>query len=163
MSIEVNPAPDECARLVGAVGEAIRHYQRAVDAVDEATAGLLGVNRTDLRALDALAESGPQPAGRLAELINLSAAATTTALDRLERRGHIRRVRDTADRRRVLVEITEETARLAWQAMAPVVEEGARLLDGFSPAELAKLLRFMQEADELTRRHAERISGLAGS
>lgn len=145
------------------MGEAIRRYQRGVDAVDEAAAGLFGINRTDLRALDALADSGPQPAGQLAELINLSAAATTTAIDRLERRGYIRRVRDTADRRRVLVEITEETARLAWQTMAPVVEEGARLLDDFSPAELAKLLRFMQAAGELTQRHAERISGLAES
>jgi DNA-binding MarR family transcriptional regulator len=40
-------------------------------------------------------------------------AVMTAALDRLEGRGYVRRVRDTADRRRILVEVTEEIRQAA--------------------------------------------------
>ncbi len=40
-------------------------------------------------------------AGELAEATGLSSAATTTLLDRLERKGFVQRERDTVDRRKV--------------------------------------------------------------
>jgi DNA-binding MarR family transcriptional regulator len=149
--------------LLAALGDAIREYQRGVDAIDEAVAEGLGVNRTDLRAIDVLSEGGPRSAGELAARVGLSPAAMTTALDRLEKKGHVRRVRDGADRRKVLVEITEEATRKAWEAIGPIVADGAGILEPFTTPELATIVEFLRSACELNERHVARIRGLGRS
>src|SRR5215211_5601905 len=92
--------------LIAEVGHATQAFQRSTDAFDDAVAEQLQLNRTDLRCLDWLYD-GPKSAGEVAAAIGLSSAATTTLIDRLERRGLVRRIRDTADRRKVLVEMTQ--------------------------------------------------------
>ena len=62
--------------------------------------------------VDVLDREGAVPAGRLAQVTGLSTGAMTTALDRLERSGYARRVRDAGDRRRVLVQLTEQAGTL---------------------------------------------------
>src|SRR3979411_2911783 len=91
--------------LIAAIGMATQAFQRSTDAFDDAVAQRLGLNRSDLRCLDWLSD-GPKSAGQLAAATGLTSAATTTLVDRLERRGLVRRVRDAADRRKVLVEMT---------------------------------------------------------
>lgn len=68
---------------------------------DELVAARLGINRTDLRCLDLLHETGTMSAGPLAVGSGLTTGATTRMLDRLERIGYIRRLPDREDRRRV--------------------------------------------------------------
>lgn len=68
---------------------------------DELVAARLGINRTDLRCLDLLHETGNMSAGQLAVGSGLTTGATTRMLDRLERIGYIRRLPDRDDRRRV--------------------------------------------------------------
>src|SRR5262249_45506440 len=62
----------------------------------------LGLPAPDNKCL-ALAARGGQPmtAGRIAELSGLSTGAVTGVIDRLERAGYVRRVRDPHDRRKV--------------------------------------------------------------
>src|ERR1041384_7613970 len=55
---------------------------------------------TDMTALN-LIMTTPMTPGSLAKALNLSASATTSVLDRLERAGHVVRERDPEDRRRV--------------------------------------------------------------
>jgi DNA-binding MarR family transcriptional regulator len=142
--------------LVAAVGQAVREYQRVTDAVDEAVARRFGVNRTDLRCLDVLFD-GPLTAGKLAEGIGLSPAATTTLIDRLESRGYVRRVHDPGDRRRVLVELTDEARTRADDAYGPLAVEGARIAGAYTPAQLTFLVDYLREARELVQRHLDRI------
>jgi DNA-binding MarR family transcriptional regulator len=142
--------------LIAAVGWAAQAYQRSTDAFDDAVAERLGINRTDLRCLDWLADA-PKSAGQLAEATALSSAATTTLLDRLEARGLVRRVRDTSDRRRVLVELTEEGRRLTAPFYEPLARDGAALLEQFSDDELARLRDFLVGIGELTDQHRARI------
>jgi DNA-binding MarR family transcriptional regulator len=61
----------------------------------------------------------PLSPGELASDLELSSGAMTSRLDRLEKLGHIRRLRDPDDRRGVLVELTDE-GRVAWDAAAGV-------------------------------------------
>lgn len=134
----------------------MREYQRGVDAIDQAVAGRLGVNRTDLRVLDELFD-GPRAAGDLAVRVGLSPAAMTTALDRLEDKGHARRIRDAADRRKVLVEMSEKARHICEDAMDPIVEDGERLLAGFSEPEIARLGGFLRSACAANERHVARL------
>lgn len=145
--------------LVAAVGAAIQEYQRGMDAIDEAIAARLGVNRTDLRTLDVLFK-GPHPAGELAAQVGLSPAAMTTALDRLEKKMLVRRVRDEADRRKVYVEMTDEARRLSWEAIGPLLAEGRHVLETFSDEDLVKFTRFLRASREAGERHIRRIEQL---
>src|ERR1700737_1192265 len=121
--------------LIAAIGSATQAFQRSTDAFDDVVAQRLALNRTDLRCLDWLFD-GPKTAGQLAGATGLTSAATTTLLDRLERRGLLRRVRDTTARRKVLVEMTE----LGWQQTnayyLPLAHEGACLLEQYTEAQL---------------------------
>jgi DNA-binding MarR family transcriptional regulator len=142
--------------LLAAVGNATQAYQRSTHALDDAVADALGLNQTDLRCLDWLYD-GPKSAGQLAHATGLSTAATTTLLDRLETRGLLRRVRDTADRRKVLVEMTEHGQQETGRFYGPLAAEGAALLDRFSDDELGRVLDFLRAATELTDQHRARI------
>src|ERR671933_1184232 len=89
----------------------VRLSQNATDRFDQAVADALGINRTDMRCTDVLEREGPVTAGRLAEATGLTTGAITTVIDRLERGGFARRLRDPDDRRRVLVDLTPETRK----------------------------------------------------
>ena len=58
------------------------------------------------------------PAGS-ANTLNLSSGSVTALIDRLERAGHIRRDRDTADRRKVLLHYADQGAALAMEFFRP--------------------------------------------
>lgn len=92
---------------------AIRVSQNAAEAMDEAFAALLGINRTDQRCLDIVQRLGQITAGELASHSGLTTGAVTNVIDRLERAGYFRRVRDPSDRRKVLVELTETAIDLS--------------------------------------------------
>jgi DNA-binding MarR family transcriptional regulator len=142
--------------LVSAVGSAIQAYQRSTDALDDVAARRLGVNRTDLRCLDWLS-AGPLTAGQLTEAIGLSSAATTTLVDRLERRGLVRRLRDDSDRRKVLVEMTDLGQRLAGEIYGPLQVAGAEMLGRYNDDELALLLEVLEASREITDGHRVHI------
>jgi DNA-binding MarR family transcriptional regulator len=135
---------------------ATQAFQRSTDAFDDAVADRLGLNRTDLRCLDWLFD-GPKTAGQLAAATGLSSAATTTLLDRLERRGLVQRVPDPADRRRVLVEMTDLGRRQTGQFYGPLAQEGARLLERFSDEQLSAFRDQLLAATELIDRHLARL------
>jgi DNA-binding MarR family transcriptional regulator len=106
-----------------------------------------GLHPTDLRALIALldtarAEQSMTP-GRLGEQLGLNSAGTTTLLDRLERLGLVRRTRDTADRRRVLVGVEPQAVDLGWSFFGPTVDTLLTAMNTFTPAELATVERFL--------------------
>ena len=142
--------------LIAEIGAASQAYQRASDGFDDAVAGLLGVNRTDLRCLDWLS-SGPITIGRLADVTGLSSAAATSLVDRLERKGYVRRVRDGADRRRILVELTEAALARVGEVYGPIVSDGVALLAGYDEREQRLVRDFLRESSAISERHRRRI------
>lgn len=139
---------------------ATREHQRAIDALDDVVAKHLGVNRTDLRTLDVLFD-GPASPGVLATAIGLSPAAMTAALDRLETRGYLRRVRHPEDRRRVTAELTELTRQLAARIYGPIAQEGSAMMTEFSDDELVVLHRYLRADRDLQDRHRARLAAAA--
>jgi DNA-binding MarR family transcriptional regulator len=138
-----------------------RAYQIAVDKMDDAAFRLIGINSTDGRCLDIIDLSGGISAGELARAVDLSPAAVTTVIDRLERMGLVERTRDPEDRRRVIVRPTEKVDRIAEVAYMPMGAEGAELLRDLSDKELEAVIRFLRAGIELNERHAERVRKLA--
>jgi len=135
----------------------VRRSQSATDRFDQAVADALGLNRTDMRCLDALEREGSVSAGRLAQATGLTSGAMTTALDRLERAGYARRVHDIEDRRRVLVEVTPKALHDAGRFYGEHQAESERLYQRYSEKQLELLLQFVRDGREFNEGHAERV------
>ena len=138
------------------LGLAMQRYQRSVQAFDDSVGRMLGLGPADVRCLDWLAD-GPKTAGQLSSATGLKPAATTALIDRLAAKGFVRRVRGPEDRRQVLVEMTPEGQRRTWAAYGPMVEEGARILEGLTVAEMERMTGHLNAIRELTDRHRERL------
>lgn len=102
---------------------------------------------TDVRALislmDASRSGTDMTAGRLGSLLGLNSAGTTALVDRLERLGHVRRVRDERDRRRVLIEVDASAVELGWSHFGPLIGRSVELLRGYDERELAAVRGFL--------------------
>lgn len=137
-----------------------RAHEAANDAFDEVAREKLGINRTDLRCLNIIENEGPMTAGRLAERSALTTAAVTSVLDRLERAGYARRVRDQQDRRQVMVEVTPLLAERATPIWGPLGDEARSTLARMSTDELQALIDFYRLGIALNERHIERVRHL---
>lgn len=144
-------------QLVAEIAQAVSEFQDATDEFDHAAAGLLGINRTDLRCLGLLSRLGAMTAGQLAAEVGLTTGATTAAIDRLERHGHVQRVRDDQDRRRITIEITPGATALIEKVWGPLGRESQALLIRRSKAELEAILDFLREGTRFQAAHADRI------
>lgn len=139
----------------GEITAAVRGYQRAVDALDEMAARLMGLNRTDARVLDLLEEHGRMTAGEVASGAVLTSGAVTGVIDRLERAGYVRRIRDDHDRRRVIVEPTAAVYEVARDLYYGLGVRGAEIMRGYSANDLSLVARFLRDATTLTEEHIE--------
>ncbi|WP_275466844.1 MarR family winged helix-turn-helix transcriptional regulator [Streptomyces noursei] len=145
---------------VGKVAVQIRLLQQSFDAFDEAAAAWLGLNRTDLRCLDLILAKDPMSAGELTTAAKLSPAATTTAIDRLERAGFVTRSRDAANRRRVLVAAAEAARAAERKVYGPLGEAGTSALRHYGEEELAVIIDFLETARRVQEEQTARLKGL---
>lgn len=108
-----------------------------------------GLHPTDLRAiiglLDAERAGITATPGRLGESLRLNSASVTALVDRLERLGHVRRERDRADRRRVLLSVTPDAKELGWAFFGPLMARMLEAMRGYRDDELAVVQRFLTE------------------
>ncbi|MFF3321974.1 MarR family winged helix-turn-helix transcriptional regulator [Streptomyces sp. NPDC002889] len=139
------------------VAQQLRSLQQSFDVFDEAAAGRLGINRTDLRCLDLVLGAEALSAGELSAALRLSPAATTTVIDRLERAGLVARTRDEANRRRVLVTPTDAARAAEAEVYLPVGEAGAEALGRYDEEQLAVILDFLRAAREVQEAQAARL------
>jgi DNA-binding MarR family transcriptional regulator len=143
------------------IGELVREFRDAGNqdsAFDNLAAERLGLNRTDLHAVNIIENSGGLTAGERARESGLTSGAVTGVIDRLERAGYARRVGDPADRRRVKLEVTPKFYARADKIWGPVAADWAsRLGKRFTADELEQVIEFLRTTSELSREHTERL------
>ena len=88
----------------------------------------------------------PLTPGELGQCLGISSGATTAVLDRLERAGHVRRVRDDRDRRRMTVHRAESAAALLHTFSEPLDAAMDAIVVGYSGGELDVVQRFLDDA-----------------
>jgi DNA-binding MarR family transcriptional regulator len=107
--------------------------------------------------LDLLDQHGRLSAGEIAAGAKLTSGAVTGVLDRLEKAGFVRRVADEQDRRRVLVEPTEELLRAAQQNYYGIQAKGIAAMEPYSDDDLALVARFVADVTAITEQHAAEL------
>lgn len=144
----------EALRRVG------REHSDATVLFHATVAERLGIHRTDHKAMSLLERAGPLTAGEIAERTGLATPSVTALVDRLEKRGFVRRVRDPRDRRRVIVEpVAEGVARFS-----PFFESSGRslaaLYAGYTAEELAVILDFLTRSTQRLRDETAKLANL---
>lgn len=149
------------AELSAELAKQVREQQIAYDRFHDAVAAYMGINRTDLRCLDLIDLRGRQTAGEISQVTGLTTGAITAMLDRLERAGYIQRVRDTGDRRRVLVELTELARKRGWEVYEPFAVQAGPMFGRFTDEQLATLRDFVRIGNEFYTEQIARVEALA--
>jgi DNA-binding MarR family transcriptional regulator len=103
--------------------------------------GRFGLNRGEVGLLSSLRISEPHRLSptRLARGLMLSSAGVTSRIDRLERRGFVRRLPDPNDRRGVIIELTDAGLDIVDAAVAANSVSDRQLLERLEPDELMTL------------------------
>jgi DNA-binding MarR family transcriptional regulator len=120
-----------------------------------ATAKRMGLEVSELSALEHLQAAGPMTLGRLGERLSMSPGAVTALVDRVERKGYVERVPNPKDRRSALVRETEAGLEESLEHLWPYIEEMRGIEERFSEEERAIVARFLLAATEAAHRHAE--------
>ena len=139
------------------IGYLLRRLNVELDAVGQRFAVQQGLNRTDVRALVAIMDAARQgealTAGRLGEAVELRSASVTALIDRLERVGHVRRVRDPEDRRRVSLEMSDAAMAAGAAHFGGLQRELTAAMAAYTDEELAVVRRFLTEMTEVIAAH----------
>ncbi|CQR66053.1 MarR family winged helix-turn-helix transcriptional regulator [Streptomyces leeuwenhoekii] len=127
----------------------LRRMNGEINRLAHGFAGEHGLHATDVQALAAILDAEePMTPGRLREYLGLSSGAVTACVDRLERAGHIRRVRESADRRVVHLRYAPDARQTARAYFRPLAEATASARSRFSEEELSVVVRFLDSLNE---------------
>ncbi|WP_139982510.1 MarR family winged helix-turn-helix transcriptional regulator [Nocardioides litoris] len=148
--LEVPEQPMTERRVV----RALRRYSTESELyVAEASRGG-DMHRTDLHGLALVMDWGfdgtAATPGRIGAALGLSAPATSALLERLEKAGHVVRAPDPADRRRVVVTVTEHAMAVGGGMFSELARHLRPVLDSRTPEELAAIAAFLEEVGDAT-------------
>lgn len=104
-----------------------------------------GLNITESMCLSLLGIKGISTPSELAKYTGLTTGATTTMLDRLEKKGIIKRKNNPNDRRGVLIEINEEYSIKAKQSVMDIQKAHKDLIKTYSDKDLEIITDFLMK------------------
>jgi MarR family 2-MHQ and catechol resistance regulon transcriptional repressor len=126
---------------------------KAIEKVDRASIAGTGLQISEFSIMEVLTHKGPLPINAIGEKVLLTSGSMTAAINRLEKKGFVRRVQDPADGRFFHVHLTESgriVIQKAYEKHAANLEQVAAVL---SQNERGELLRLLKKIG----RHAEEI------
>jgi DNA-binding MarR family transcriptional regulator len=134
--------PSDLDLTVEGIVDRIGGINRRIKWMHDETLDQFGLNVTDWHVLTALRWAGEpyrRKAGELSRRADLTSGAMTSRLDALEKQGLVRRLRDPADRRSVVVELTEKGRQKHEQAMGIQAQKEALLAEALTDREKEQL------------------------
>jgi DNA-binding MarR family transcriptional regulator len=137
----------------------MRGFLTAHEELQRRQARRMGINTTDMQALRLLELDGPLGPTELARRLGLRSASVTVLLDRLEASGHVERIRDEHDRRRVTIRALPQAVELLFDTWAPVVRAIDDVGHRLSAAQRRAVCAYLDDVtgiiDRFTRDDAE--------
>ena len=125
---------------------------RTLETIAQRSVEGLGMCLSDFGVLEALLHKGPLPVSEIGAKVLLTSGSMTSAVDRLESRGLVRRKDDPNDRRARIVHLTARGRRLIREMFARhelAMEQAVSVLAPKQRAALIGLLRELGQGAEL--------------
>ncbi|MEV0388632.1 MarR family transcriptional regulator [Nonomuraea sp. NPDC050643] len=144
--------------MLEALAVAGRENSNAAVMYHSAMGERLGLGMTEEKTLDLLQRLGPLTAGEIGQHAGLAPATVSGLIDRLEAKWLVRRVRDTKDRRRVIVEINYEQLAGFAELFEPFVAALARLYERYTDDELEVILDFLTRSAAVQREATQALA-----
>ncbi|MFD3803117.1 MarR family winged helix-turn-helix transcriptional regulator [Streptomyces sp. NPDC058611] len=127
-----------------AVARHLRHINGEMNGLIHRFAGEQGLHATDIQALGAILDApSPLTPGKLGQHLGITSGSVTACLDRLEKAGHVRRVRDSADRRVVHLYYEPTARKVAVDHFRVLARATERALERAGEDDAAAALRFL--------------------
>ena len=117
---------------------------KAVEKADRQSIARTGLKLTDFQILEVLLHKGPLPINTIAGKVLLTSGSMTAAVNRLERRGFVRRAQDPTDGRCFHVHLTTDGRRVIRQAFAQHRQRLEKIVSILSAAERREVVRLLK-------------------
>jgi len=115
----------------------------------QAIADHFGLNITDHKCLGLLMGQGNMTAGMLAEASGLTTGAITGVVDRLERRGFVKRVPSETDRRQTTIVVQRDALDGMFVLFEDLAARTERIMSNYSDAECRAILDFFARSGDM--------------
>jgi MarR family 2-MHQ and catechol resistance regulon transcriptional repressor len=117
---------------------------KSIESVDHASIAETGLQLSEFGIMETLLNKGPLPINIIGQKVLLTSGSMTAAVNRLENKGYVRRVRDEKDGRRFQVHLTAKGKSVIEQAYIQHMqnlEKAASVLTQQERDELVRLLK----------------------
>jgi DNA-binding MarR family transcriptional regulator len=128
------------------------HMMRKLLSDFDYRSGRYELNYTQYKSIMLVHYERDQPLSELGAHMNLERGSFTSVIDGLVAQGLLRRRRDPADRRRVLLDFTSEGERFVDEEIGRMHRHILSKLDSLSAADRARFLKALDDLFELTWR-----------
>lgn len=135
--------------LTKQIVSAIRRMTRAIYLDSKKMVRNIGLSNPQCLVLKAVGANGPSSLASLSRYLNVTPANMTGLVDRLEKKGLVKRTRKIGDRRVTIVELTEEGRHLSQSVPDPIEKKLIFGLKGVTPTELQQITESFQKVVDL--------------
>ena len=118
---------------------------KAVEKVDRASIADTGLNISDFSIMEALLHKGALPVNTIGEKVLLTSGSMTAAINRLEQKKLVKRIRDPSDGRIFYVHLTRPGKKLIQAAFNRHKRNLDRIVDILSLEERKALIRLLKK------------------
>lgn len=119
--------------------QGLRRIVKALHTYSQDVRNAYGLTGPQLWALKTLQRSGRMPTGRLADALAVHQSSVSILVDRLDKRGLVRRIRGRDDHRVVEIELTKRGSGLATDAPEPAQGRLLHALRAMPAGEVRKI------------------------
>jgi len=124
---------------------------KAVEKVDRVSISKTGLYLSDFAIMEVLLHKGPVPIKIIGEKVLLTSGSMTAAINRLGKRGFVKRIQDPSDGRCFYVHLTEMGRGVIESAYAQHEKKLEKIAGVLTPEERAELVRLLKKLGK----HAE--------
>ena len=118
---------------------------KAIEKADRASIAQTGHVLSDFTIMEALLHKGPLPINRIGEKVLLTSGSMTAAINRMEKKGLVKRIQDPSDRRCFYVHLTKKGRHMIKKAYAKHEKNLEKIAGVLSDSERKELVRLLKK------------------
>lgn len=119
--------------------------EKAVERIDLQSIADTGLCASDFAIMEALLHKGPLQIGQIGEKVLLTSGSMTTAVNRLERNGYVKRTQKIEDARCSEVALTRKGRKIIEPAYSKHGKNLEKVAEGLTPEERSELVRLLKK------------------
>jgi MarR family 2-MHQ and catechol resistance regulon transcriptional repressor len=117
---------------------------KAIEKIDRASIAGTGLQLSEFTIMEVLKHKGPLSITAIGQKVLLTSGSMTAAINRLERKGYVRRRRDASDGRRFHVHLTAVGRSIIDRAYSKHAANLERVAGALTPTDRATLVRLLK-------------------